>query len=255
MATRNRLAIGAVVVVAGIVALAWTLAGRTESRAKPPLALMTSLPIYWGSGDAFDAALSGEAEPHRVRRFLERRYALVPLDTLSAPEEAEPSAELRRLQTLILAQPRALAPADFAALDIWVRGGGRALLFVDPMLTEHSEFGIGDPRRPEAIALMSPILARWGLQQSFDEAQDEGVRAISYKNVRLPIEQTGRFEWTKVEGANCDIAGDGVVAECSIGQGRVLIVSDAALLDGETSGAEYDEALKTLLDSAFGAGE
>ena len=51
-----------------------------------------------------------------------------------------------------------------------MRGGGRVLLFADPMLTRHSAFALGDRRRPQDVVLLSPILARWRLELQFDES-------------------------------------------------------------------------------------
>ena len=64
----------------------------------------------------------------------------------------------------MMIQPRPLSPQENVALDNWVAAGGRLLLFADPALTEDSAFAIGDRRRPQDVVLLSPILARWGLE-------------------------------------------------------------------------------------------
>jgi len=249
--TRSKLALGAVVVIAGIVALAWVLAARSGPQEKPQVGLMTSLPIYWSEDSAFEATLSQKLPQHWARIHLERRYRLVPLDTLAAADTAEPSAIFSELKLLVLAQPRPLAPADFAALDTWVRGGGRALIFADPMLTEHSEMGIGDPRRPQNSALMSPIFARWGLRQTFDEIQTEEVSQVSLEGNSIPVHLFGRFDLIESGEAECRVIAEGLIADCAIGSGRAFVVGDAALIDGHRGGADQKTALKLLLDRAF----
>ena len=102
-------------------------------------------------------------------RELESRYDLVPLDTL------EPDA-LAGIERVILAQPRALAPSENVSFDQWLTAGGEALIFADPMLTRHSEYPIGDRRRPQDVVLLSPLFDHWGLELTFDETQ-AGARA------------------------------------------------------------------------------
>lgn len=89
---------------------------------------MTSLPLYWRLGaDVADIA-SGNALVPWQRQAMERRFDLVPLDTLSpipalTPDEPE-TDPLAELDYLAIIQPRGLSPADNVALDEWVRAGG-----------------------------------------------------------------------------------------------------------------------------------
>lgn len=192
-----------------------------------PLGLSGTLPIYWQESADFATMLKEEGEPGWVRQSLETRFDLVPLDVLSA--EA-----LAPLDHLLLAQPRALSAAENVALDNWVRAGGQLLLFADPMLTSHSQFSIGDPRRPQDVALLSPILARWGLELTFDTAQPQGERREEAFGMAIPVDLTGSFVPLTSEAAGeCAIARTGIVARCRIGEGKVTLLADAALLDGE----------------------
>jgi hypothetical protein len=149
-----------------------------------PLGLSSTLPIYWQESPDFATILKAEGEPGWVRQALETRFDLVPLDVLSA--EA-----LAPLDHLLLAQPRALSPAENVALDDWVRAGGQLLLFADPMLTSHSQFAIGDPRRPQDVVLLSPILARWGLELTFDTTQPQGERIEEAFEMAIPVDLAG----------------------------------------------------------------
>lgn len=210
---------------------------------RPQLALMGTIPIYWGEADGFDAVVRGDSEPHWARALIEEAAEPVPIDYLSA--EA-----LAPYHFLLMAQPRGLAPEENVALDAWVRGGGKLLLFADPMMTGESRFGIGDRRRPQDVALLSPILAHWGLELQFDPAQEEGLVAVDHFGDRLPVNLRGTLE-PLAGREDCAIPGDGLLAHCSLGTGQALIVADAAMLDiaGPYEGARG--ALASLLGHIF----
>ncbi|MCW1381268.1 GldG family protein [Novosphingobium sp. KCTC 2891] len=212
---------------------------------RPALGLFTSLPILWNEAPDVAAMLApASGPPHWARTALEQRYALVPLDTLTAPG---------KLRLLLMAQPRPLSPQENVALDGWVRGGGRLLLFADPMLTWESAFALGDRRRPQDVVLLSPILAHWGLELRFDEDQPPGLREI--EGSTLPVNLAGHFALRAggAEGSRCRIVEAGFVADCAIGNGRALVVADAALLEPGDSAGSRKAALDGLLDRAFGA--
>ena len=225
---------------------------------KQQLGLMTSLPIYWGENADLAGMLNSDQPSHWVRAQLEHKFELVPIDALAGVDSAEPSDVLAELKLLLLAQPAALPPADLVALDNWVRAGGRLLMFADPMLTEHSEFGFGDKRRPQDIAMLSPILKRWGLEQIYDPDQDKALRTVQMRGHALPVRRAGRLRALaeqKEARALCRFLADAIVADCQIGSGRVLIVSDAAVLDHEINTQAAGKALDELLKRVFKAPE
>lgn len=228
------------------------LAGGCRAEQSPPpadppqralLGLMGTVPIYWGEEAAFGGALSGQADAHWARAQLEGSYELHPLDTLT-------DESLAGLEFLLLAQPRALAPAENVALDAWVRGGGRLLLFADPMLTGESRFAIGDRRRPQDVILLSPILARWGLQLQFDEEQPAGF-ALLDAGVPIPVNLAGHFAEATGE-ADCSLEAGGVLARCTIGQGQAIVLADAATLDLYDPHPAAPAALAWLTRESFG---
>jgi hypothetical protein len=216
--------------------------GGEPAREAPPLGLFSTLPIYWGEG-GFSAVLDGTDEKDWVRALLERRFAIEPLDTL------EPEA-IAGLERLILAQPRPLAPSENVALDDWVREGGHLLVFADPMLTRHSDFAIGDRRRPQDVVLLSPILTRWGLELRFDQDQPGGERWVDVRDGSLPVNLAGAF--APLEGSDCTVSQNGLLAQCLIGEGRVTLLADAAVLDAG-HGEGVDERRAASLDSLVGA--
>jgi hypothetical protein len=203
---------------------------------------MGTIPLYWGEEAAFGDALSGNATHHWARTQLETRYALHPLDTLSADS-------LTGLDFLLLAQPRALSGPENVALDAWVRGGGRVLLFADPLLTGESRFAIGDRRRPQGAILLSPILGHWGLRLEFDDSRAEGF-ALAGGKVQIPVNLPGRF----VSEDGCKVDSEGLLARCAIGKGRVVAVADAALLDLYEPHPAAPAALDWLVGESFGNG-
>lgn len=213
------------------------------SPTEPVLGLIGTIPIYWGEEAAFGDALVGKASPHWARDQLEARFALRPLDTLTAET-------LRDLDFLLLAQPRALAPAENVALDAWVRDGGRVLLFADPLLTGESRFAIGDRRRPQDVILLSPILARWGLRLEFDDAQPAGP-SVRDAAVSIPFNLPGRFATVDGEG-NCVLDAGDLLARCRVGEGSVVALADAAVLDLYHPDPAAPEALAWLVEQGFG---
>jgi hypothetical protein len=188
------------------------------------------LPLLWGESGDIRGQLAQTAPRHWALEVLEQRGKVVPLDTLAGPQ----GLSLPANGLLVLIQPRPLTPEENVALDAWVRGGGRVLLFADPMLTAESAYAIGDPRRPEAIAMLSPILRHWGLELEFNDAQPAGARTLSPFGIAVPVDLPGRFRADP--SVPCRLEADGFAADCRIGRGRAVILGDAALFDGDDAG-------------------
>ena len=236
-------------VLVALVALALIVGTGWYGRAQipgAPLTLFTSLPIYWPEASDLATTLKGEEPPHWARRAIEAERPLRPVDTLD-------TATLAGRRDLLMIQPRPLSPAENVALDAWVAGGGRLLLFADPALTAASTFALGDRRRPQDIVLLSPILDRWGLRLEFDAGQAEGEHTVARGDgVAMPVNLPGRF--AAFTGgrpdASCRIEADALLAECRVGRGRVLAIADAALFEPVDEPARAT-ALDALLARAF----
>ena len=195
--------------------------------ARDTLALMGTIPIYWGESANLNDVINGNAEPHWARAVLEETYQLDPVSALN-------TEVLSKQRNLLLAQPRALSPLENVALDDWVRGGGHVLIFADPMMTGHSHYPIGDRRRPQDVILLSPILQHWGLSLQFDEQQPFGMTAHEDDGASLQVNLAGFFTLqAAAPGTDCKLRFSGVLADCRIGAGHALILADAALLDHE----------------------
>ncbi len=229
--------------LAGLVALAPLPALANEEAARPPLGLMGTIPIYWGETDGLGDILSGKGDAHWARAELEKDWDLRPLSYLGA-EALMPFA------SLLLAQPRALSAEENVALDAWVRAGGHLLLFADPMMTGPSRYAIGDRRRPQDVAMLSPILGHWGLQLELLEDFATGRRTVDAGDISLPVEIPGHFVLTEGEG-ECALSATAVLATCRIGSGSATIVADAAALDIREQ-PDSVAAVHALLGHAFG---
>jgi hypothetical protein len=215
--------------------LATIRGGESHPPERAALMLFTSLPIFWAEAPDLASRLRDPPPPHWARRALEASHRLIPLDVLD-------EAALGPRKRLMMVQPRPLAPAENVALDAWVRGGGRLLLFTDPALTAASGFALGDRRRPQATALLSPLLAHWGLVLEFEPDQPPGERSVALGRARFPVNLPGRFAVSDV-GGGCRLSDRALTANCTIGRGRVVAVADAALFDQPA--AATDEQART----------
>ena len=218
-------------------------ADEAPATERTELGIMGTIPIYWGESGDFGEVLSGSGSAHWARAQLEKDFRLEPLDVLDA-------ASLDDLDNLLLAQPRALSPAENVALDEWVRGGGHLLLFADPLLTGDSRFAIGDRRRPQDVILLSPILDHWGLTLKFDDEQEPGFTVVLAAGQPIPVNLPGTLTAHDGEGSCSLLAGD-VAAWCSIERGKVVVLADAALLDLHSPHPAAAGALKRLVELSF----
>lgn len=241
---QTRPALALALLAASVAVQAQEQVPRSPTADLPALALMGTIPVYWGEADEFADLLNGGGEGHWARPQLEAHYRLQPLDSLSADA-------LVPFTRLLMAQPRTLSPAENVALDGWVRGGGRLLLLADPLMTGESRFGIGDRRRPQDAALLSPILGHWGLDLAFDDSLAPILTSADADGIVVPVNLPGRL--TAREGSDCIVIGrDSLAAHCRLGAGEVLVIADAAMLDhaGPYPGAAA--AFESLLARAFG---
>lgn len=177
---------------------------------RPQLLLLTSLPL------AFGETLSLEEAGSPVLKTLNQRYRVESIATTS------PNA-LNKARLLLMAQPLAQPAEDLVALDRWVRSGGRVLLLADPLLEWADSRPLGDPTRPPPMFMDTGLLNHWGLR--LDAPDMRGDR---------PARIAGQAVTTRSPGSlhgSCEVAEDGLWADCKIGKGRAIIVADADFLD------------------------
>lgn len=214
-----------------------------------PVALMTGLPIIWGEGDIGDT-LSGRSTPAQSYRYLAENFDIKPID---AVEEGA----LAPFRLLILAQPRALHPAELVEIDKWMRAGGRALILADPLLHWDSRFGLGDPRSPPAMSLLDPLLHHWGVRLDLpriDPHPEPDAATVTLGGNRrvISVVAPGTFVAT---GAGCTVQDAGLIARCAVGKGRAVLIADADLMSDtqwNRGDAANALALRTAADELLG---
>ncbi len=193
---------------------------------RPALLLLTSLPLVFGE----EFTLDGGGSP--TLKALETRYRVVPISVTS-------SRELAKGRLLLMAHPPAQTAENLVTLDRWVRGGGRVLLFADPMLEWPSKRPLGDPLRPPAMFMDTGLLAHWGLR--LDAPLERGPQARNLGGQDVLTVSPGTLS------GKCAISPDRLVARCRISEGRAIVIADADLLDTADLGSGAARNLDAVL--------
>ena len=150
-------------------------------------------------------------------RILSRRFAMHPLDALD-------DRSLAATKTLLIVQPRALAPEEMVAMDDWVRRGGHAVLLVDADLRWADARPLGHPLRPPARTLIGPLLRHWGL--TLMTGLDDGA-LIERRFVDGGLLQLAGASHFVPRHRNCATSSSALIARCRIGTGVAVLVADA----------------------------
>jgi len=228
-ARRRALIFAAVLIAIGALAFAElrqasSLPSRAEGQ-KPPLLLLTSLPLLFGE----DFSLQQSGSP--ALKALQQRYRVVPISVTDP-------AGLAKGRLLLMAQPLAQPPEDLVALDDWVRGGGHLLLLADPMLEWPSKRPLGDALRPPLMFADTGLLAHWGLRLVAPDVR--GPKDLTIDGYRVSTVSPGQLF------GRCDISRDRLVARCRIGRGQATIIADADLLNVPGSSPNLDAVTAEL---------
>lgn len=188
---------------------------------------MTSLPLVWGDGASMESILSGGSQPAPIYRYWQGQYEIAAVDSLENLVRDDPDI-------VILAQPRAMDPADLTILDAWVRSGGNIIILTDPDLVWPSELPLGDPRRPLASGLLSPLLDHWGLELVADAEKRTDAVNLRFGNHAFTTRGVGRLR-PRTAGppsdARCKPGAADFIVRCSVGKGQATIVADADFLN------------------------
>ena len=190
---------------------------------KPGLAILTGLPLRWqGGGDDLAAMLAAGPSDAPALAALEGRFAVRLVDSL---------ADVHPDEALLVAHPRALAPADLVRLDERARRGGPAGLPADPPSTRPPPHPLGDPRNPPVTSLLTPLLDHWGITLAAPDPGREGEAPLftGPGGRKLLLHSAGRF--TRLPDG-CSAYGDGRAARCRFSSGphMVWLVGDADML-------------------------
>lgn len=126
-------------------------------------------------------------------------------------------------ERLLLVQPRLLNPTELVAVDQWVRGGGKAVILADPLLSwPGATDGAG---RVPATSLLDPLLQHWGLALEPVAVGKDGVeRRFLDGGALLALASASHFS---VKGGTCQLVEAGLIALCRIGSGEVRLIADA----------------------------
>ena len=214
-------------VMAALFAAGWFAAGhvllaafyRPAMASGPPATLLTGLPLRWSAGDDMAAMIAAGTNEDPA---LARLRASGPVEIVDSLVDHPPVSG----GALLLAHPRALAPQELVAIDAFVRGGGRAVIFADALTGWPVRHPIGDPRNPPVTSLLTPLLDHWGVTLAAAPAGEKG-RSVDVERARLRLFSAGRFE--RLPPA-CQAFAASRIARCPIGRGEVWLVGDADLL-------------------------
>jgi ABC-type uncharacterized transport system len=209
----------------------------TGAADRPRVTLMTALPLVWGEGSVSDV-LTGRTGRSETLKMLDKQINVRAIDTLSR-------ATLGR-DVAIIAQPRRLTPQELVALDKWVRGGGRAMIFADPELLWPSAYAPGDTRRAPPVTLLDPLLKHWGVALDDSDHREQTVRRDGATVVLLAA-----GKWTGPK--SCSGSGSHVL-DCRIGKGRVVLVGDADFLDARLWQSRHADNPTWLVDQILELG-
>ncbi len=193
---------------------------------RPRIQLMTSLPLVWGDDASMESILSGGSEPAPIYRYWQGQYDMAAVDSLENLAGDDPDI-------VILAQPRAMDPADLTVLDAWVRAGGDVIILTDPDLLWPSALPLGDSRRPLASGLLSPLLGHWGLELVAADKNSAAVD-LGFGSYSFATRGVGKLEpvaASAVSDVRCKTSAADFIARCSVGLGQASIVADADFLN------------------------
>ncbi len=188
------------------------------------IALMSSIPLQWGEVSMDDIA-QGKTKPAALYSQLLKNHYVTMIDTVGAIKKLKPDL-------LIMVQPRLLEPEGLLVLDQWVRKGGRAIIFADPALQWPSDYPLGDSRRPLFTSFLSPLFAHWGLELVLPVTNDEEqVTDVQVGSQTLNLISHGNWLKKGSQASSCRIDASALIATCSLGKGRAILIADADLLE------------------------
>jgi len=198
--------------------------GALPDTPRPIVAVLSALPLQgipMGAALGLPAAESiGLRSP--IWAALEERIDLRALDGLD-------DKGLAGVKRLLLAQPRALAPAELVALDAWVRSGGEAVILSDPLLQWPDPRPLAHPARAPLTSLLDPLLTHWRLRlesAEFSLEADATERRALASGAMVQLAGASRF--TTIEnGSACALSDADLIARCRIGAGSALLMADA----------------------------
>lgn len=237
-----------IVVIVTTIAIFSISDNDTESSEK--IALISSIPLILGEVDVEQMA-RGESNPSAAYLSLKKQYDIVALDAIDD--------RLSQFNLLLMAQARPLSASELVALDKWVREGGAIIILSDAALQWHSEYALGDKRRPIFASLLSPLFAYWGLEQLLllDNPDEQILSMDDYR-----ITTVTPSEWALIDNdakdVDCKLSDNKLEADCRVGKGRAILIGDSDFINehhwrsyfGEDDNMRYLKSRLKLLSTS-----
>ncbi|TDR18398.1 GldG family protein [Marinicella litoralis] len=156
---------------------------------KRTLGVMSELPLLGG----FDPQ-QGQTQGQIVFEQLKEMYEIVPLELTDT--------DLNGIDLLLVAHPKTLSDDTLFAIDQYVMGGGRLLLFVDPLA--ESEEVVADPQNPMAqlqadrSSNLNKLLQAWGVGFDPTKVILDNQQAVSIQSAQgQAIRHLAISSWVK----------------------------------------------------------
>jgi ABC-type uncharacterized transport system involved in gliding motility auxiliary subunit len=171
---------------------------RLSTPKKPKLAIISSLPLDIGAG-GMAAMMQGGGQPNTIYQELAQGYATAMID----PNFDRIPADI---DVLMIAHPPALTQAQSYAIDQFVLGGGRALVFVDPYseIAQQSGGGMEQGGGGPISSDLPQLLRAWGV--FYNPEKIIGDRALAQRvQVGDPRDPVASYPiWLHLTAANFD---------------------------------------------------
>jgi len=149
-------------------------------RRKSRVGVLSSLPVM-GAGGAPTLPPQAQPQPWLLISELEKQYEVVAL-------ESQPTAIDEELDAVIVIHPKQVPDRTLFALDQYLLGGGRFLLFTDPMCLAEQEVAPRGRNPFGNASNLNRLTQAWGLRTSADIVADPQLAS------RVTLQQGGSVE-------------------------------------------------------------
>ncbi|SLN14850.1 Gldg family protein [Oceanibacterium hippocampi] len=150
---------------------------RLGHPARQIVGILTALPMEYGPG-GIQGAMQGRSQPYalldEMRDFYDVRF-LDPTALARVPDD---------VTLLLVAHPKKFSPTTLYAIDQFVLGGGRAMIFVDPFSETELGGGGGMMPSPDRGSDLGPFTEPWGISMVTDRfvADIGSATRVGYNN-------------------------------------------------------------------------
>ena len=155
---------------------------QLSAPARPRVGLLTTLPMTFG----FDPMSQRMREPWVIVSQLQQGFEILNIEPGAVSIPAD-------LTVLMLVHPKRLPVGTLYAIDQYVMGGGRLLLFLDP--SAEQDLAGGDPGNPFGgdgrASELEPLLSAWGIRYRVDQALGDDEYALTVSAGGRPMRHLG----------------------------------------------------------------